>query len=65
MGMAELRKRLVALEQEHHDLDCAIESLMSQGIFDQLQIQRMKKRKLLLKDQIRHLEDQILPDIIA
>ncbi len=65
MRMAELRKRLVALEQEHHDLDTAIESLVSQGSYNQLQVQRMKKRKLHLKDHIRYLEDQMLPDIIA
>lgn len=65
MSMTELRKRLVALKQEHHDLDTAIESLTSQGTYNQLQVQRMKKRKLHLKDQIRYLEDQIIPDIIA
>ncbi|GEQ98629.1 hypothetical protein JCM17844_22660 [Iodidimonas gelatinilytica] len=62
---AELKKRLKILEQEHRDLDMAIEALHSAGSFDQLQILRMKKRKLMLRDQIRHLEDQILPDIIA
>ncbi|GAK33460.1 hypothetical protein JCM17846_20770 [Iodidimonas nitroreducens] len=62
---AELKKRLLTLEQEHRDLDSAIVALQQSGSYDQLQIMRLKKRKLLLKDQIRHIEDQILPDIIA
>ena len=62
---AELKKRLLTLEQEHRDLDTAILALQQSGSYDQLQIMRLKKRKLLLKDQIRHIEDQILPDIIA
>ncbi|WP_042085799.1 YdcH family protein [Iodidimonas nitroreducens] len=65
MRDAELKKRLLTLEQEHRDLDSAIVALQQSGSYDQLQIMRLKKRKLLLKDQIRHIEDQILPDIIA
>lgn len=61
----ELRIRLAALQTEHRDLDDVIERMISAPPFDQLQMQRLKKRKLLLKDQIKTLEDQILPDIIA
>ncbi|GAB4118557.1 MAG: DUF465 domain-containing protein [Rhodothalassiaceae bacterium] len=62
---AEVRRRLALLLQEHRDLDSAIEALQQSASRDQLQLQRLKKRKLALKDQIRHLEDQLLPDIIA
>jgi len=60
-----LRAKLVPLLQEHRDLDDAIQALLDKGAFDQLQIQRLKKRKLLLKDQITRIEDMLLPDIIA
>ena len=50
---------------EHHDLEAAIEALLAVGAVDQLQIQRLKKRKLLLRDRLQHLEDEITPDIIA
>jgi hypothetical protein len=50
---------------EHHDLEAAIDALLSVGAVDQLQIQRLKKRKLLLRDRLAFLEDQITPDIIA
>ena len=50
---------------EHHDLEAAIEALLAVGAVDQLQIQRLKKRKLLLRDRLRRLEDEITPDIIA
>ena len=53
------------LVSEHRDLDMAIEALEHMVAGDQLQIQRLKKRKLALKDRISHLEDQITPDIIA
>ena len=53
------------LREEHRDLDAAIEALMHIGRVDQLQIQRIKKRKLVLRDRISFLEDQITPDIIA
>jgi hypothetical protein len=57
--------QLVALKLEHRDLDDAIALLQAQSVIDQLQIARMKKKKLILKDQIRRLEDQLVPDIIA
>ena len=61
----ELRKRLALLRTEHRDLDAAIDALRQSGSTDQLQIARLKKRKLLLKDQIAIIEDELLPDIIA
>jgi len=61
----ELRKRLELLRSEHRDLDAAITALTGSGSQDQLQIARLKKRKLRLKDQIAIFEDQLLPDIIA
>lgn len=65
MTEQELRKRLASLRTEHRDLDAAIEALTGAGSTDQLQIARLKKRKLRLKDQIAIVEDQLLPDIIA
>jgi hypothetical protein len=62
---AEFEAELARLKQEHRDLDTAIEALESMVAGDQLQIQRLKKRKLVLKDRISYLEDQITPDIIA
>jgi hypothetical protein len=62
---AELEAELARLKQEHRDLDTAIEALERMVAGDQLQIQRLKKRKLVLKDRISYLEDQITPDIIA
>jgi hypothetical protein len=62
---AELEAELARLQQEHRDLDAAIEALERMVAGDQLQIQRLKKRKLALKDRIRTLEDQLTPDIIA
>ncbi len=56
---------LSRLKQEHRDLDGAIEALERIGAGDRLQIQRLKKRKLALRDQISFIEDQITPDIIA
>jgi hypothetical protein len=53
------------LRQEHRDLDEAIEALRQAGQADQLQVQRLKKRKLLLRDKLARLEDQLTPDIIA
>jgi hypothetical protein len=61
----ELRKRLEVLKIEHRDLDAAIDALLSAGMQDQLQIARLKKRKLKLKDQIALVEDYLIPDIIA
>lgn len=62
---AELETQLARLKQEHRDLDMAIDALESLITGDQLQVQRLKKRKLVLKDQIIRLEDQLTPDIIA
>ena len=62
---AELEGELARLKQEHRDLDTAIEGLEGMVTGDQLQIQRLKKRKLVLKDQIMRLEDRLTPDIIA
>lgn len=61
----ELQTELARMKQEHRDLDAAIEALEHIVASDQLQIQRLKKRKLVLRDRIMHLEDQITPDIIA
>jgi hypothetical protein len=60
-----LRAELDRLTQEHRDLDAAIEALLHVGTGDRLQIQRLKKRKLLLRDRLAFLEDQLTPDIIA
>jgi hypothetical protein len=60
-----LRDTLVGLRQEHRDLDTAIAALESRAPADALQIKRLKKRKLHLKDRIAELEDQLTPDIIA
>lgn len=60
-----LRQKLAALKSEHRDLDDVIARLVERAPFDQLQMQRLKKRKLWLKDQIAHLESRLLPDIIA
>jgi hypothetical protein len=61
----EMRKRLEMLRIEHRDLDAAIDALTLAGANDQLQIARLKKRKLKLKDQISIIEDYLIPDIIA
>jgi hypothetical protein len=53
------------MKSEHRDLDLAIARIGEEPPFDQLHVQRLKKRKLVLKDQISQLEDQLLPDIIA
>jgi hypothetical protein len=60
-----MRKRLELLRTEHRDLDAAIDALTLAGSNDQLQIARLKKRKLKLKDQIALIEDYLIPDIIA
>jgi len=60
-----MRKRLEMLKIEHRDLDAAIDALTASGSIDQLQMARLKKRKLRLKDQIALLEDYLIPDIIA
>lgn len=61
----ELRAQLERLKQEHRDLDSAIEVLLAVPGYDRLQVQRLKKRKLQLRDQISEIEDQLFPDIIA
>ena len=61
----QLRTKLRLLGQEHRDLDSAIEALETSGSHDQLQLRRLKKMKLGLKDQIARIEAQIIPDIIA
>ncbi|HEX9555835.1 MAG TPA: DUF465 domain-containing protein [Reyranella sp.] len=60
-----IKAKLEALKSEHRDLDDVIERLLEKPPFDQLQLQRLKKRKLGLKDQILKLESQLIPDIIA
>ena len=65
MEEAKMRMRLHQLQEEHRDLDTAISAMSDQGVFDQLQLQRMKKRKLQLKDEISRVEDFLYPDIIA
>lgn len=65
MDERSLRQKLTQLRLEHHDLDVAIEALAQSGGHDQLQLARMKKRKLLLKDQISAVQDLLIPDIIA
>ncbi len=62
---AELRQRLAALRLEHRDLDDVIAHLAGGSAFDQIKLQRLKKRKLVLRDQIARLESRLLPDIIA
>lgn len=61
----EIRRELAELRQEHRDLDLAIAALVEAGTADSIRVQRMKKRKLALKDRIAALEDRRLPDIIA
>jgi hypothetical protein len=61
----ELRAQLARLLQEHRDLDAAIGALQVSPGSDLLQIQRLKKRKLVLRDRIRRIEDQLTPDISA
>ncbi|MBD8893687.1 DUF465 domain-containing protein [Labrenzia suaedae] len=56
---------LAQLRQEHRDLDAAVQALSASGSADALQLQRLKKKKLQIKDRITALEDQLHPDIIA
>ncbi len=60
-----LRAKLAELVQEHRDLDAAIAAMTASGTADQLQLTRLKKRKLQIKDLIAAIEDALLPDIIA
>ncbi|MDG2532530.1 DUF465 domain-containing protein [Sphingomonas sp. HITSZ_GF] len=65
MDEREIVRRLEAVRSEHRDLDAAIGALLATGTADQLQVARLKKRKLMLRDEIAMLEDQLIPDIIA
>jgi hypothetical protein len=60
-----LREELARLQQEHRDLDAAIEALVGSPGSDLIQVQRLKKRKLALRDKILRIEDRLTPDIIA
>jgi len=60
-----IRDQIERLREEHRDLDVAIEALTAAGAGDRLQVQRLKKRKLALRDRMSRLEDEITPDIIA
>ena len=61
----QIRNQLAELRQEHRDLDTAIDSMVGAASPDTIRVQRLKKRKLALKDRIAALADQLLPDIIA
>lgn len=63
--LAALRQRLKELELEHRDLDAAIAGMVHEASADQLKLKRLKKRKLVLKDTIAQLKDQLIPDIKA
>lgn len=65
MDEAEIIRQVGLLRQEHRDLDAAIDALAFAAASDQLQVARLKKRKLKLKDEIAALEDMLIPDIIA
>ncbi|MEE8506476.1 MAG: DUF465 domain-containing protein [Kiloniellales bacterium] len=60
-----LQQKLVEMKTEHRDLDDVIAQIIENAPFDQIQIKRLKKRKLLLKDHITKIESRLLPDIIA
>ncbi len=60
-----LQQRLAELKSEHGDLDDVIARISDTALYDQIQIKRLKKRKLMLKDQITKIESRLLPDIIA
>jgi hypothetical protein len=62
---AELLDKIEQLRLEHRDLDDIITRLQEQGVVDQLQLRRMKKRKLLIKDIIQRLESRLIPDMDA
>jgi len=62
---SEMRAQLARLRQEHRDLDAAIDALQGSPAADILQVQRLKKRRLGLRDRITFIEDQLTPDIIA
>lgn len=63
--IAELKARIAALETEHRDLDDVVARLSADVYVDQLQLRRLKKRKLLLKDQLERLRSRLIPDLDA
>ncbi|MTI09424.1 MULTISPECIES: YdcH family protein [Curvivirga] len=65
LEVAALRHRVEELRTEHRDLDDVIDRISEAIPFDQLQVQRLKKRKLAIKDELINLENQLIPDIIA
>jgi len=65
MDETQIAKRLDVLRTEHRDLDSAILALIESGSTDQMQLARLKKRKLRLRDEISVMEDHLIPDIIA
>lgn len=65
MEEAEIRARIEILKRDHRDLDTAIDALRQMPMCDMIQLQRFKKRKLKLRDEISMLEDLLIPDIIA
>jgi hypothetical protein len=65
MDLEEVDRRLAILRVEHRDLDAAIAALSDLTVLDQIQLARLKKRKLRLRDEIAMLEDELIPDIIA
>ncbi|MDV3456612.1 DUF465 domain-containing protein [Sphingomonas sp. HF-S4] len=65
MEESEIQRQLEMLRTEHRDLDTAIDALSRTGAADQLQLARLKRRKLRLRDEISQLEDALVPDIIA
>ena len=65
LEQSEIQERIIARQQEHRDLDDAIAALVDKGVYDQLLLQRMKKRKLALRDLMGRLEALLVPDIIA
>jgi hypothetical protein len=65
MNPEDVMRRIELLRQDHRDLDSAIMALAQSGSTDQLQLARLKKRKLMLRDEIVMLEDTLIPDIIA
>ncbi|MBB4146675.1 hypothetical protein GGQ90_000430 [Sphingobium scionense] len=65
MSREDIMRRLELLRVEHRDLDAAIAALVDGGAGDQMQVARLKKRKLRLRDEIAALEDALVPDIIA
>ena len=65
LTQSQIRELLARLAEEHRDLDDVIARIAEKVPYDQLQVQRLKKRKLTLKDQIQRLESLLIPDIIA